>query len=401
MAFRNLWRNPVRSIIIGLVFFLAAFFLVLNIAGANGIADLMHDAARQFFTGDIVVANKDYEVSISKMPGGVSPMIAGDREVMKRLESFPGVTHISPRIICGGMVVHQDTTQFLNIYGIMQDREKDILNLSLYSGDFMKKSREALVTSTVLQNLNLKLGDEFIIYSNTIDGFFNGISVKVAGVYDDGNFKFLRQNIIFINYEDAQRLITADNAATEMVLQVKDKNKVDTQVKKLDQLLHNSGLKAVPWQIAGKEISDSQQGVVFSLGLIYVISVLVILIIVFNLIVLIIHERFRELGTMLAIGFNRLKLTWLLILEGLILGILFSFLGSLAGYGLLQVFKQGINIGAGMAEIFGGSILYLQIPFNTAALIGLSIGIFGGLAALIASYRIRNVKPIDALLHVN
>jgi putative ABC transport system permease protein len=116
-----------------------------------------------------------------------------------------------------------------------------------------------------------------------------------------------------------------------------------------------------------------------------------------------VFERFREYGTMRAIGLKKRQLFFLIIQEGFIEGTIGSFLGTVAGVLFVLYFsKNGLYLGE-MTEAFKvgtGNIFYFALSVPHAFynfLFGILIAVAGSVYAAVVSLK---YKLIDIIRYV-
>ena len=113
-----------------------------------------------------------------------------------------------------------------------------------------------------------------------------------------------------------------------------------------------------------------------------------------------IRERTREIGTLRAIGMQRGAVLWMFLLESLMLGLLGTCLGALAGAliaGALN--KAHIPVGPGMQFILMSDHLHLAVHAPRVAFSIALITAVTGVAAIFPSLRASRLRPVVAMSH--
>ncbi|MCC6573595.1 MAG: ABC transporter permease [Planctomycetes bacterium] len=108
---------------------------------------------------------------------------------------------------------------------------------------------------------------------------------------------------------------------------------------------------------------------------------------VLNTMTLAVYERTREIGLMLAVGWPRLRIIWLTIVEGLLIAVMGGIVGVAFGFGEVQLARNYFHL--------EGLSATLNVNRSLQAL-GLAF-IIGFFASIYPAWRASRLAPIDAL----
>ena len=126
---------------------------------------------------------------------------------------------------------------------------------------------------------------------------------------------------------------------------------------------------------------------------------------IMNTMLMSVYERFREIGTIMALGLRRRKILALFALEGMFLGMFGSAFGCLLGGGYTYYLKyNGIDFSrfgsTGFGDLPLGSVIYADINAGIVFMFFL-IGIVVALiSAVYPSVKGARMEPADALRSV-
>ena len=112
-----------------------------------------------------------------------------------------------------------------------------------------------------------------------------------------------------------------------------------------------------------------------------------------------VHERTREIGTIRAMGMRRGGVVRLFLLEGLALGIVAAVLGVLAG-GAMVLYWANIGIRMNtitLAWLAGGDTLYPRLEVLSVLRAASAIIAMSTLAAIYPAYAASRLEPREAL----
>jgi putative ABC transport system permease protein len=115
-----------------------------------------------------------------------------------------------------------------------------------------------------------------------------------------------------------------------------------------------------------------------------------------------VHERTREIGTVRALGMRRALVVRLFLLEGFALGLCAAVLGAaLGGAAVLQLGARGIPMNTvTLAWMAGGDALFPVLRPWSVARATLAITALSSLAAIYPAYAASRLEPREALHNV-
>lgn len=244
------------------------------------------------------------------------------------------------------------------------------------------KEDDVIIGSKVAQKLNKKPGDSVSLAS---DGNTKEVSIKAiiqeTGSQDD--------SIIFMNLETAQNLLGKQEKITLVeVAAICSGCPVEEMARQINEAIPNG--KATPIkQVVAQRMQTIDQLTNFGLA-VGVIVLLIGSLIVFTTMMSSVNERTREIGIFRAIGFRRMHVVKIILMEALILS-------SVAG-----IF--GYTLGLAATIVAGPAIagIEVSIPFDPYMAGGaFSLAVFvGAIATIYPALRASRIDPAEALRHI-
>lgn len=186
-----------------------------------------------------------------------------------------------------------------------------------------------LIGDRLSRYLKIDVGDSIVLMGQGYHG------VSAAGIYPvRGIVKIaspdLDNKLVYMTISEAKKFLGLDNQITALVINLHDNNDMlNTQNELVASIGHN-GFVVKNWEQTMPTMkqqieSDNVSGQIF-LFILYVIVFFGI----FGTVIMMIAERKREFGVMIAIGMKRKKLTRIVSLEMIFLGILGGLIGMIA-----------------------------------------------------------------------
>ena len=125
IAWKNVWRNKTRSLVVITAVTIGVFAGIFSMAAINSSVVQRIDAAVNEELSHIQVNNKDFRRSAD-----IQNIIADYKGVVNALESTPGVTKTTGRIIVRGIASTATKSTGVEITGIDVAKEKEIFTLN-------------------------------------------------------------------------------------------------------------------------------------------------------------------------------------------------------------------------------------------------------------------------------
>lgn len=465
IAWRNLWRNRRRTMITASSVFFAVFFAVIMRSYQLGSYDHMINNFIESFTGFLQVQHIkyqdnplidnsfDYNDSIASAISDVDKVIS----VTPHLESF-ALASSGTQTKAGAIIAidpekeksFSDPESKLVKYRITDEALKLLKEVAQIPDDVLEKVKKNLGRSYASSaRLELELGlnseenelsmPEIMKCSEVPNGFLanddDGILVsdklasylKVAigdsvilmgqgyhGVSATGIFPVrgiikmpspeIDNKLIIMTIPAAQKFFDAEGKITSLVVNLTDKSDrtIKTAKTRINSLLPDKNTIAKAWYelnpILYQQIQGDSQSGVAMLGILYFI----IFFGIFGTVLMMVSERRREFGVLVAIGMQKKKLKRIVTIEMMLLGAIGLLCGLLASVPLILYFYYHPIVMKGdmgkMMEDYGwdavmptawfGPYFYWQIMIVALMII---------LATLYPLRKIGRLKEIEAL----
>ncbi|MBT4815475.1 MAG: ABC transporter permease [Lentisphaerae bacterium] len=275
----------------------------------------------------------------------------------------------------------QVDTKFVK--GIVPDTERQVTGLarSLKKGRFEVGEGEAIIGQEMALQLNLRLGDQFLIHSprrltESISWGQDGQlqvrenssvylpeEVTVIGISDMGVYEY-DSSMIFIHLDQAADLFGLEwGSATSVHAAVPDPFDMSEIADEVRAKL--SHCRVVTWQQANRKLFEALR---VEKNLMFFLLTFIVIVAAFGIsgtLITVVVQKTREIGILKAVGMPSLVVARIFVLQGTVIGVLGTTLGT--GLGLLIVHCRN-QVAALLArimnvEIFPKELYHLsQIP---------------------------------------
>ena len=402
LAARNILRQRRRSAA-GLGAVAAGVAALLLASGFfEWIYETMRESTIRARIGHIQVMKRGYVASGTAEPFAfLIPEMSEDR---KRIEAYPQVDTVAPRLVFNGLIsVGESTVSFLG-EGVDPDRERNLSGaLQILEGvDLFGEDRAGIIVGQGLaQNLGVKPGQSVVLLANTRSGGINAVEVHVRGVFAT-SMKAYDDYAVRVPLKTAQGLLRVSGIHTWLVL-LQSTQQTDGVLDSMRRVLGPSQLDLVPWYETSVADFYNKTASLFSKQVL-VVNIMIGVIIVLsisNTMMTSVRERISEIGTCMALGDRRSTILRRFLVEGAVLGLFGGLIGAVIGIGLARLISWvGIPMPPppGMANSFVAGILVT--PKLVLDAIALSVAT-AFLAGLFPAWRASNMNIVDALRHAH
>jgi putative ABC transport system permease protein len=410
IAVRNVGRNGRRTALCVLAAGIAVFFCIVMRSWVSGMTSNMEDVVKTFDTGDVHIVSPSYAEQSDYYPMQY-PVSDGESfdSIKTKIQSIDGVKEVFPRIMAYATL--QDTTKKNALLWGLDIADELAINTfnktkkdnGLIEGRFPVRfdehnlSNECAIGAVFAQKSGLKIGDHIMLQTSSAefsDKFWNP---EIVGIFRFDYAKF-DKNVILSDFGRLQKLLSLDGGTQQIVVYTDGKTNPQTLANKI-KLAAGGGNVIQTWDenymIA---LMQSSMGIFI---VIYLVFMIVASFLIVNTMLMVIHERIKEIGMMGALGMKRGEIICVFFLEALVL----SIAGSIAG-----VFLGGIVTGIGSfypinPELFTGgmddypmgSAIFMQ--FSPVLLVqGFLFGVaVSSLCTIFPSLKSAFIEPVEAL----
>ena len=276
------------------------------------------------------------------------------------------------------------------IYGLPPDQTKDLLP-DLTAGDYNNGNSGCLVGSTFATDNNVRVGSRISIGTGGQYG-----TLRVTGIIAERGMSFdiSTDSAIVVTQDWFESTYNDQDEYNEVVVKVTSGDTADVKTTIENQLNRNTKQKTVTVIDSKATLATIYQtfGTITTfVTAIGGISMLVAGVSIFNIMMMSVNERIKEIGIMRSIGTQKKEVMSMFIYEAAIIGVI----GSLIG-GVLSVLG-GYAISALMLK----TTEYLFTVSSMMSVIeGVGFGIIISiLCGVYPAWQAANLSPIDALRH--
>ena len=299
--------------------------------------------------------------------------------------AIPGVLVVAPVIEDAAFIVRGDANIGVGVRGIEPDSYLRLIALQekIVAGRSDLGSSDVLIGRDLAQDLGLSLGDKVTLKAA------QGTSVVlfVVGIFDFGT-QGQNKGSVYVALRTAQSLLGLPGAVTRLWVRVAAPFEAETVAR---QIAAQPGVLVESWIETNAEFFKALSGQTLSFFMIRLFVGLTAALGIASVLVVSVVQKSKEIGILRATGTTRRQILGVFLLQGAVLGLLGSLLGSLMGWGFLIAWRGfAVNDdGVPFFTLEAGPVLYLVVALG-ATLVGV-------LSALFPAQRAARLDPAVAI----
>ena len=420
MAWRNLWRNPIRSLLTISALAGGLVMIILYAGFLEGMNRQMQRHATEISTGHLQLQRQAF---------------IDDRDLYATLpwpylseleQRFPTL-RFAPRLYAAGLASSEASATGVMIQAVDPQRETQVTRIldHIRQGELNLASRHThcraglprfnlVIGHQLARNMTLTIGSELILVTQAADGSIGNALFRMAAILKPLEPNFDRSGVL-MSIEAFQSLMYLDNGFHELAIRLDDPNQLAQVQTTLRSRLQQIGTTQPLDTLGGEpvirnwrqlnpavaEMLELSRSMMLFVGLIVVSLASMGML---NTMLMAVHERTHEFGILLAIGMQRRILLLMVLLESFFLALVSALVGSLLGSLLTGYLEdRGIDLSnympdgydwAGMVFEPVMEVYLLPQHILQACLLMLVITL---LTALIPAWRMVRLKPAEVM----
>ncbi|MBI3871637.1 MAG: lipoprotein-releasing ABC transporter permease subunit [candidate division Zixibacteria bacterium] len=327
-------------------------------------------------------------------------------DVESQIAHFPEVQAVAPFIYYKAAISSAEANDGVIVRGIIPNQEAAVTRLkeTVTDGDWTltydsTKSRPILLGSTLADRLQVKVGDEVVLYSLRGEALSEGqppriMKFAITGLFETGMYEY-DASLCYIRLADAQHLFLLPDRVSGFQVRIADWNRADKVAALLEDSLA-SDLYATDWMRMHRNLFGwmeiEKRWAIVALSLIVAVAAFNI---VSTLIMVVIDKR-REIAVLKTLGVPSGGVRAIFLWQGTTIGVV----GTVAGLslGLLMCWVQKtFNLVSLPPEIYFISTLPVIVDAGDVATVGVLAIMISFLATIYPASRAAMLYPVDVL----
>ena len=305
------------------------------------------------------------------------------------LDATPGITAVSPMVSGPAFALRGDASKSVAILGVDPARYDRIVAVGekLVAGAFRLGPDDAVIGKELAKDLGLAVGDRFRMLTAESAAPVTQ-SFVVSGIVDLG-VRDLNRRSVYLAFRTAQTLLALPGGASQIDLKVADLFGAEALARRLEA---QTGLTVESWMRTNEQLLAAINAQDISTSTIRAFVALIVAVGIASVLVVWVVQKRREIGILRAMGATRGRVQRVFLLQGAIVALAGSLIGSVLATGMIRAFTS-------LARNADGTALFEVIPLPAwlyaAALGGAVAG--GIVAAALPARAAAKLDPAQAI----
>jgi ABC-type lipoprotein release transport system permease subunit len=396
MAWRNLWRNPRRSLVTMGTMAVALCALVVFAGLMRGMQSALEQNVVELETGDVEIFAKGYEERPS-----LYVRIADPEAILARLDraGYPATA----RLRASGLAAAGQSSAGALLVGVdvARDRRVSRVDREVAEGRWLdpNDAKGVVIGRRLAKSLGLQPGGEILLLTNAADGSMANELYRVRGVLRAMGDAIDRGGV-FMNRGAWRQLLVVPDGAHQIIVRRPARVDLATARAAVAALAPDEDVRSWPELIPTlAKILETQRG---SMALIDLIVYVAVGIVILNAMMMAVFERIRELGVLKAVGMKPTSVFALVAAEGAWQTALAIAVGLLiAAPALHYLVHHGVNLsslaGASVQGIAYNSQWHAEVDRTTFTAPIAMLLVIVGVAISFPALKAARLQPVDAM----
>lgn len=398
ISWRNIWRNKVRSLVIIFSIALGIFAGLSATAFMKGLAEQRIQKVIKTELSYIQVHREGFRQNSDFK--GYMPDAAG---IATEIRQLPHVTGTSERLVLQAMIASAETASGVLVTGVDTTNEMLVTNIheKIIEGDYLRgiSKNPVLIGKKLAEKLNAKIRTRLVITlqdtaNNVVSGLF-----RVAGIFSTNNNIYDETHVFVIGDHIRGLTELPATASHEIAVNIDDNENlpmVESGIKEIAR-----GYEVMNWRALSPEMNYLTEAMDLYMYIFIIIILLALLFGIINTMLMVVMERTKEIGMLMAIGMNKLRIFSMIVLESILLTLTGGVVGIIIGT-LFSRWRSNVPIdlsrwAAGYEQLGYDAYVYLSLEAVMVVNITVLVILTGVVAALYPAYKALKNDPADAL----
>ncbi|HEX9581331.1 MAG TPA: FtsX-like permease family protein [Gemmatimonadales bacterium] len=335
------------------------------------------------------------------------------RRVQGVIQEHPAVLASTPFVLSQGLIsAGHDYSQGVALLGIEPDTGRlsvTALPRHFVSGDLAFRTTRTDVDGGVVlgrrlaERLTAYPGDKVTMVSPAGSRFNTALgtylpkfwTLEVTGHFETGMYEYDNSYAV-LPRELAQRFAGLDSAVSGLDLRLADPWSAPAVGRELEQALGGYPYRSLDWQSQNASLFSALKLEKLAMGLILLLIVVVAAFNIVSTLTMVVTDKTREIGILRAMGFPAAAVRRVFVLQGAVIGVVGTVLGSALGLVLARLIDQRRLIRLDPSVYFIDHLPVRIDPLDVALIIAASVTV-AVLATVYPARQAAGLEPVEAI----
>ena len=396
LAWRSLGRNQRRTWISIAAISVGMGLSLLMLGFGDGMYQRTIENAVSQNAGNLVLQHPSYQQKPS-----LDLSIQVSAEEITQIEAMSGVKSTQRLILANALVRSGYSARNGGVFGVDPAvGASSSIATKVNQGRYLEPgdSQDLIISDKMARNLKVGLNKRLVLVANDADGNMLEALFRVRGIFPASN-DGLDGHLVHMPISAAQTMFNLQSdEMTRFGILLNDSTTMMDYYQQL-QHLNQSQRLLMTWEQVLPALADYIRTDRFGLLVFNGMFVFLALATIFNTILMSVLERRKEFSTVMALGTPPVLLRWQILIEGAILAVTGSIIGTLLGLLMLApLFIYGLDMstlfpeGMSTAGVSIDTVVHGYLAFDTASSLFITVMLTTTAMALWPMYKATRVK---------
>lgn len=307
------------------------------------------------------------------------------QKIRDRMAAMPEVVDVSPTMAGSALAVRGDANRAVALSGVDPETYFNIVHMQQYivSGAATLTSEDIILGTVLAEDLGATVGDKL----NLVAASGASLTLRITELVDFGN-KGVNTRNAYVALRTAQSLLGLQGGATTIDMTIRDIYAAETLAQEIQA---SNYVEADSWIATNAQFFTAVQAQQTSNILIMSFVGLSVAFGIAAVLVVSVIQRSQDIGILRAMGATRGQIQRVFLLQGALLGLVGSIVGSSLGAGAL-IYWHSIA-----RQPNGGELFPLILERQTFVITAVVATLTGLLAGMAPALRAAKLDPVEAI----
>jgi putative ABC transport system permease protein len=400
ISWRNVWRNKMRSSIVIIAVSLGVFAGVFTLAFMKGLTVQRLNSAIKTETSHIQIHTKEF-IDVND----IEYYFKNSSEILKVIDAQENVLASSERIIVNTIISSAEKGGGVKLVGVVPEKEAEVTNIKdkLIEGSYLeplKRGRPIVIGNKLAEKLDVKLGSKIVAGLLDVNDTPIYYQFRVGGIFQTASGPF-DEGVAFVNFSDLQEITRLpSNVAHEIAVYVSGEELSSPIARDLKEIYPE--LSVMEWFEILPELGYLNESMDFYIYIFIIIILLALGFGIVNTMLMVVLERIKELGMLMAVGMNKLRVFKMIMLETVFLSLTGGLVGILLGTLVSGYYNErGIDLSGlykeGLSAIGYDAVVFPEIFADMIIIITILVILTGIIASIYPALKALKLNPAEAI----
>ena len=400
LAWRNLWRNHRRTIIMISAITVGIWAMIFMTALMRGMVNEMLRGGIQALPGHVQIHHPGFRDDPS-----VNNLIPATGTALDEIFGDNGFELWASRVKVPAVITSERESRGVTLFGIDPAAEAQITFVAddIAEGRHLEDAADSgvVIGRKLADKLDTRLGKRVVLMSQDPDNDIADRGFRIVGIFDSDLDRY-EETFVFAGRATIQKMLGIGDRVTEVVFLAADYQNIEPLYRRVSELA-GPDVVVEPWYELDRYLS-TMLNIMDGFVLVWIVVVFLALSFgLVNTLVMAVFERIREIGLMLALGMRPANILGQIVVESLLLLVIGLALGNAFAWMTVVPLKDGIDISGvaeGMEMMGASSVLYPDLQIRDVIMANIVVLALGFLASLSPAWRASRYQPVEAITKV-